>query len=134
MMADPTITNVDRGSVVINSDLFVDDLLTFTGADVYVEGTILARDSVSKKLIAFVKGGSTNEDGIPKTVLTYGVTATGAGDIPIRRSTGMSVRKERLVIDADGDDSNVDMVVRDQLQDYNIEVVDSPDESVLDNQ
>ena len=120
--------------MVLESGGFVDDTLTFTGADTYVEGTILARDSVSKKLIAFVKGGSTNEDGIPKTVLTYDVVATGAGDKPIRRMTDGKVRKERLVIDADGDDSNVDLVVRDQLQDYSIQAIDVQELNIQDNQ
>ena len=79
-MTNLTITNVDLGNVILKDGEFRDDLLTFAGAGTVVEGTILARDSVSLKLVPFVKGGVTNENGIPKAVLTYDVTAAGAGD------------------------------------------------------
>lgn len=129
-----TVTNIDRGQVLLDGRAFKNDLLTFTGAGTVYAGTILARDSVSLSLVPFVKGGSTNENGIPKTVLTYDVTATGAGDVSVRRLADGTVRKDKLIIAADGDDSNVDAAVIDQLQDYNIAVQDVNDMSVLDNQ
>ena len=133
-MSNITITNNDNGSVILEGGTFRDELLTFAGADVLAEGTILARDSVSGKLVIFVKGGVTNENGIPKAVLTYEVTATGAGDVPVRAFEGGKVRKERLIIDADGDGSNVDAAVLDQLRDYGIESVDVQELGILDNQ
>ena len=133
-MADPTITNLDLGSVILRSGEFRDDELTFAGADTFVEGTILARDSVSLKLVVFVKGGSTNENGIPKVVLTYPVTAAGAGDITVRNMVSGSVRGARLVIDADGDASNVDAAVIDQLRDYGLVTIDVTELNILDNQ
>ncbi len=129
-----TITNLDLGSVILKDGQFRDDLLTFTGADTYVEGTILARDSVSLKLIAFVKGGSTNGNGIPKAVLTYDVTATGSGDITIRDMVSGTVSASRLVIDLDGDASNVDNAVIDQLRDYSLISIDVTELNFLDNQ
>lgn len=129
-----TVTNVDQGNVILNDGKFEDDELTFAEAGTVVEGTILARDSATKKLIPFVKGGTTNENGIPKAVVTYDVTATGAGDVPIRALIGGEVRKERLVIAADGDDSNVDSDVRDQLRDFGVTVIDVQQLAVLDNQ
>lgn len=133
-MSNITVTNVDLGNVVLDDGIYRDDTLTFTGADTYVAGTILARDSVSGKLIAFVKGGITNEDGIPKTVLTYDVEATGAGDIPVRALQTGVVRKEKLVIDADGDDTNVDAPVIDQLRDYGIQAKNVDELNIQDNQ
>ncbi len=135
-MSNITITNNDLGSVLLEGGAFDfrDDTLTFTGADTYVAGTILARDSVSLKLIAFVKGGSTNENGIPKTVLTYDVVATGAGDVSVSALNSGTVRKERLVVDAVGDDSTVDAAVIDQLRDYSIKVQDVQELNQLDNQ
>ena len=44
-----TVTNNDLGSVIIKDEEFRDELLTFAGAGTLLEGTILARDSVSKK-------------------------------------------------------------------------------------
>ena len=132
-MSNLNITNVDQGNVVLENGSFRDELLTFAGADTLVAGTILARDSVSLKLVPFAKGGTTNENGIPKTVLTYNVEATGAGDVPIRALEAGKVRFERLVIDADGDNSNVDAAVLDQLRDYSIVTEDVQQLSVLDN-
>ncbi len=129
-----TVTNNDLGSVVLEDAKFRDDVITFAGADTFVEGTILARDSVSLKLVLFVKGGSTNENGIPKVVLTHDVTATGAGDVPARVMVSGAVRKERLVIDADGDDSNIDAEVIDQLRDYSIVAKNVQELNILDNQ
>lgn len=133
-MANLTITNVDLGNVILKDGEFRDDLLTFAGAGTVVEGTILARDSVSLKLVPFVKGGVTNENGIPKAVLTYDVTAAGAGDESIRDMVSGSVRAERLIIDADGDGSNVDAAVLDQLRDYSLVSIDVQELNILDNQ
>lgn len=133
-MPNITITNLDVGSVILQDGQFRDDLLTFGGAGTVVEGTILARDSVSLKLVPFVKGGVTNEDGIPKAVLTYDVTAAGAGDESVRDMVSGSVRAGRLVIDADGDNSNVDAAVLDQLRDYSLVSIDVQELNILDNQ
>jgi len=133
-MADPVITNVDLGSVIFDGGVFRDELLTFAGAGTVLEGTILARDSVSELLVPFVKGGVANENGIPKALVTFDVVATGAGDVPIRAAVGGNFRKERLVIDADGDDSNVDDVVLDELRDYGLFATDVQELNILDNQ
>lgn len=133
-MANLTVTNVDLNSPILEDAGFRDDILTFTAATTYSAGTILARDSVSAKVIAFVKGGSTNEDGIPKAILTYDVTSTGAGDINIRAGVSGKYRKEKLIILADGDASNVDSVVTDQLRDYNMTPIDVDELNIQDNQ
>lgn len=129
-----TVTNIDLGSVIIEGVADHDETLTFAGADTFVEGTILARDSVSGSLVPYVQGGATNENGIPKAILTYDVTAAGAGDVPIRAFEKGKVNFNRLVIDADGDNTNVTSAVKDQLRDYGIEVIDAQDLSILDNQ
>lgn len=133
-MANMTVTNVDRGGVIIDGRQYKDDTLTFAGAGTIEAGTILARDSVSGKLVPYVKGGSTNENGIPKTIISYDVVATGAGDVVVRVLADGVVRKDKLIIDADGDATNVDAVVIDGLQDYNIAVESVEDLSGLDNQ
>ena len=133
-MADPIIKNVDIGNLLVRNAEFEDDVFTFAGADTILEGTILARDSVSGKLVLFVKGGATNENGIPKAIISYQISATGAGDLNIRALISGTVRKERLVIDADGDDSNIDSVVRDQLRDYAQIAIDVQELGILDNQ
>jgi len=133
-MANLTITNNDLGSVILKDAQHADGLLTLAGADTIVDGTILAVDSSSLKYVLFVKGGSTNENGIPKAVLTNEIVSTGAGDVYARPMISGEVRQERLVIDADGDASNVDQAVKDQLRDYSIVAVSVTELNILDNQ
>ena len=133
-MANSTITNNDLGSVILQNGQFRDDLLTLGGAVTVLEGTILARDSVSLKLVPYVKGGVTNDNGIPKAVLTYEVVSDGAGDVPVRDMISGSVRANRLVIDADGDATNVDNAVLDELRDYSLVSIDVSELNILDNQ
>lgn len=131
---DPVITNVDLGSVILKDGEFRDELLTFAGAGTVVEGTILARDSVSGNLVPYVIGGATNENGIPKCVVTYDVVAAGAGDVPVRIMVTGSLRAQRLVVDADGDNSNITNAILDQLRDYSLVAIDVQELNILDNQ
>ncbi len=111
-----------------------DGILVAT-AKVYPRGTILAVDSVSLKYVPFVKGGSTNENGIPKAILGVELDATaGAGDFAVRPLVSATVNKNLLVIDADGDNSNIDLAVIDQLRDYTIIVEDVEELAAYDNQ
>lgn len=128
------VTNNSTRTLVIREPVFQDDTLTLAGADTLAAGTILARDSVSLKLVIYVKGGSTNENGIPKAILTEEVTVTGAGDVAVRPLIGGRVRKNDLIIDADGDASNIDAAVVDQLRDFAIIGQETTQLSELDNQ
>lgn len=129
-----TVTNINLRNPILADAEFRDELLTLAGADVIAPGTILARDSVSQKLVLFVKGGSTNQNGIPKAILTYQVTSTGAGDVPIRAGVSGKFRKEKLIIDADGTGANVDAAVLDQLRDYSLVPINVTELNIVDNQ
>ena len=133
-MANSTITNLNLSSLILKDGEFRNDTLTLAGALTVAAGTILARDSSTLKLVPFVKGGSTNGNGIPKAILTYAVTSTGAGDTPIRDMVSGSVRAGLLVIIADGDASNVDNAVLDQLRAYSLVSIDVQELNILDNQ
>ena len=128
-----TRTVIDNGSVELEEGRFHDDVITFAGADTLAAGTILARDSSTQKLVLFVKGGNTNGNGIPKAVLTYPVTRASGGDARARVLVSGKVNKNRLIIDADGNDSNIDGSVIDQLRDYGIVPVDVQQLGTLDN-
>lgn len=133
-MPNITITNLNVGNVILDSGEFRDNLLTLAGAVTVLSGTILARDSVSLKLVPYVKGGTTTGNGIPKAVLTYDVVSTAAGDVPVRAMVSGCVRAEMLIIDADGDASNIDAAVLDELRSYSLISTDVQNLSVLDNQ
>lgn len=112
--------------------------LTFTvtdGATDFVIGDSFALTvaTAGGKMVPFATDGAGGAQ-IPKEILTYEVTATGAGDIPIRGGVSGEYRKERLVIDADGDDSNVTNAIIDQLRDYGLVPINVTELNILDNQ
>jgi hypothetical protein len=84
-------------------------------------------------LVFFVKGTGTGGAQTPVAVLTYSHTVAGAGSTPIRPLISGVVNKNRLIIDADGDATNVDDAVLDQLRDYSISARDVVQLSTLDN-
>lgn len=132
-MANPVSTTCDQGAVQIRDAQFADGVITFGGIATYKAGTILARDSSTNKLIAYVKGGSTNGNGIPKAILAEELTSSGAGDLAGRVFVKGEFVKEKLIIQADGSDTNIDAVVIDLLQDYGLTAVSAKQLAVLDN-
>lgn len=133
-MPNPTITNLDYAPLVFSDAETSGEELTFGGAGTVVEGTILARDSVSLKLVPYVIGGSTNENGIPKAVAVSDVTATGAGDVAMTALVGGKLNFNKLVVDADGDNSNITDAILDQLRDYGLVTRSATELLVQDNQ
>lgn len=129
-----TTTNIDNGSFLIKEESSRHDTLTLAGADTIAAGTILARDSSTGKLVLYVIGGSTNENGIPKCVLLHQVVSTGAGDKPCAVLEKGIVNQDRLIVDADGDASNITSAIRDQLRDYGIASQPVQQLGELDNQ
>lgn len=113
-------TDVQTSGVLIRDGEYADGILDIASAGTFREGLILARDSVSLKFVPFVKGGNTNQNGIPKAVLPYDVVAETSADQVVRVLTGGVLKRDRLIILADGDDSNVDSAVVDQLRDYGL--------------
>ena len=118
-MANLEITNNKTRTIVVWDPVFDDEVVTFTGATTYLAGTILARDTSTQKLIAYVKGGATNGNGIPKAVLLDDLTSTGAGDVPARPVLAAS---------------NIDGIVEDELRDFGIIPLSTTQLAELDNQ
>lgn len=129
-----TVQTIDLGDVRLGNTLNQDELLTFGGAGTEPKGTILARATDTGKLIPYVKGGSTNGNGVPKAILEAAAVATGAGDVRVRPIVKGDVSKRRLIIKAAGDSSTVDSVVMDLLRNTGINVLDVADNHVADNQ
>lgn len=71
---------------------------------------------------------------VPASVATYDVTAAAAGDVAIREMSSGKVRKEALIIDADGDGSNVTAGILDQLRDVGILAESVSELNIYDNQ
>jgi len=132
-MPDPIITNNDSSVLVLGDDFYRNSLMTVV-ATTYLRGTILARDTTTGKLIPYVKGGVVDGNGIPITVLANEIVNTVVGDITIRPFTTARVRRDKLIIFADGDDSNIDDIIVDELRDYGIFSEDVTELNIPDNQ
>ncbi len=116
-MPDPVVTQIDQNrGVGFEDPVWQDETFTAAGAGTTPAGTILARSTASGKLILYVKGGSTDGNGVPVAVLSTDLVAAGAGDVFCRPVVKGQVAKTRLVIAADGDNSNIDKAVQDLLR------------------
>ena len=132
-MPDPVVENINSRSVELEGGEYDDETLTFAAADTFVPGTLLARNSVSGKLEIMVVGGPNGTD-VPKAVLQYTVTRGSGGDTPIRPLLKGKVNKDMLIIDADGDGSNITTTHLDQLRAAGITPVSVAQLAELDNQ
>ena len=79
-MSDPVITLIDGGSVILDSATHRDKILTFAGADTFVEGTVLATKHVVTAVTAAAVGGNTGNGTVTAaSVITGGIVpAVGA--------------------------------------------------------
>lgn len=132
-MANLTREVLDYGELVVKQGNIEGFTFTAAATGTVLKGTILARDTSTNKLVVYEKGGSTNGNGVPLTVLMSDLEVTATGDNHVRCMTSGVVREDRLVISADGDASNVDHVERDGLRNFSIDVMKVTDNSVLDN-
>lgn len=132
-MANKVVTNIDLGSSILEDAIFRDNVITFAGADTLAPGTIVARDTTTLKFVIFVKGGVTAGNGIPKGIITEEIVSVGGGDVPARIAVEGRFRKERLIIDADGDASNIDGAVIDELRDFGLTPIDVQELQSFDN-
>lgn len=132
-MPNLTTTDIDTGRVALGGNHFESGVINFAGADVLAPGTILARHTGTLKYQLYVKGGSSNGNGVPVAVLTHELDVAAAGDVPVRPIVSGPVNKNRLVIDADGDDANIDATVRDLLRSTGIIPQDVSQLSLDDN-
>lgn len=102
---------------------------------VVADNTLVAQDTSTLKLVPYVKGGTTNGNGVVYGVVTKGFTATASGDTAVRAAVGPGAKfvKDYLVIHADGDASNIDAAVKLLCLNVGINVVESTDLHVADN-
>ncbi len=133
-MANLEITTNKTAGIVLWEPVSVKAMVTFAVEGTLAAGTILALDTTTLKLVPFVKGGTTAGNGIPHSVLREDLTATAAGDVPAAPIISGRIRAGDLIIAADGDASNVDAAVINQLRDFTIIAQDTVQLAELDNQ
>jgi hypothetical protein len=108
------MTTTTLSKVILSNLEPRDETLTAT-IKTYPVGTLLARDTSTLKLVPFVKGGSTNGNGIINSVLSAELVASAAQDYNVSTMIAGQVDKNLLIIDADGNASNVDAAIVDEL-------------------
>lgn len=101
--------------------------------DFVVADTATLTVAADGKLVPYAIGGAAGT-GNPMAVLTYEVSKTGSGDLAVRPLVDGEVDATRLVVDADGDASNVTAAIIDQLRSAGIVATDVQQLSKLDNQ
>lgn len=129
-MSNITITENDNGSVALHVTAQEDGVVT-ASTDL-LEGTLMARHATSGVFLPYATSGADGVDEV-KGVLTYFIDVPGGGNHPVTVMTGGKVNKNRLVIHADGDDSNITPAILDELRDYGIEVDDVSQLGGFDN-
>ena len=132
-MAAPTTTAMDLNDGIIEAGVFESRLMTAAGADTFLDNTLVAHDTSTLKIVPYVKGGSTNGNGVVYGLLTKGFVAAGAGDTPVRIMKGGKVLTDKTVIDADGTSTNIDNAVKFLCADKGLHLVDSTSLHVADN-
>jgi hypothetical protein len=112
-----------RGNIELAFGMHRDEVITFAGAAVLIPGTIMARITATGRLTPFVVGGALGA-GTPVGVLTYEVSATGAGDVSCRVLVKGEVNRNRLIVHADQNGNALTPAHLDMLRNVGITPVD----------
>ena len=133
-IVDDNLTlRVGAGLVTTFNVAGIQMVITEGGTDFAAGDTFTMVVVENGKLVPFVVGGVAGA-GIAQSVATYPMVAAGAGDIAVRSLVSGEVRTERLIIDADGDGSNITDAILDSLRSYSIVPVSVGELNILDNQ
>jgi hypothetical protein len=112
--------------------------MTFTitdGAVDFIVGDKFALAVAEDGKFYLYAAGGIGGEGVPSLVLTYEITATGAGNVSGRLLKKGKVIQERLVIDAVGTPgSGISAAIINSLEKYSITVQSSRELNILDNQ
>lgn len=133
VVASDLVMTVGAGASTVFKAAGLEFTITDGSTDLAVADFFTMTVAADGKMVPFVIAGAGGAQ-IPKAVLTYDVVAAGAGDEAIRNMVSGSLRKERLIIDADGDGSNITDAILDQLRDFTLVSTDVQELNVLDNQ
>jgi hypothetical protein len=132
LIADNLTLRVGDGLVTTFNEAGLTMAITEGSTDFVAADTFTMAVVANGKMVPFVIGGVAGA-GVPKAVISYDVVAAGAGDEPCRPAISGEVRKEKLIIDADGDGSNITDAILDQLRDFTIVSQDVAELNIADN-
>jgi hypothetical protein len=132
IVADNLTLRVGAGLVTTFNVAGIQMVITEGGTDFVATDTFTMVVVANGLMVPFVIGGVAGA-GVPKAVISYDVVAAGAGDEPVRPAVSGEVRKEKLIINADGDGSNITDAILDQLRGFTIVSQDVQELNIADN-
>ena len=134
IVADNLTLRVGAGLVTTFNEAGLTMAITEGGTDFAADDTFTMVVVENGLMVPFVIGGVAGA-GIPTAIMPPdGVTATGAGDEPFRPAISGEVRTEKLIVHADGDNSNITAAILDQLRDFTLVSQNVEELSIQDNQ
>ena len=123
---------VGAGAATVFSAAGLQFTVTDGGTDFALADFFTITVAADGDLVVFATDGAGGAQ-IPLAILQEPITVTGAEDKRTRVLVGGEVSFDRLVIDADGDNSNIDAAVLDALRDFAIVGVPGVRVDELDN-
>lgn len=133
LVASNLIMTVGAGATTVFEVAGLQFSVTDGSTDFAVDDTSTLTVAADGKIVPFLIAGAGGAQ-LPLEILTYDVTATGAGNEAIRAGISGQYRKELLIIDADADGSNITDAILDQLRDHSLIPIDVQELNILDNQ
>lgn len=136
-MEDPdgiteTYTTSAAGEDMTFELLGVDVEIADTGTDYETSDSVAFTVAAGSKWVPFAPT-ETNGAQDPRSVLTYELTKTSSGDLAARLMVGGDAKKERLIIDEDGDNSNVTAAILAKLRTNGVNAVATEQLGAYDN-
>ena len=132
IVADNLTLRVGNALVTTFNEAGLTMAITEGGTDFVAGDTFTMVVVANGKMVPFVIGGVAGA-GVPIEVVTYDVVAAGAGDEPIRGMIAGEVREEKLIINADGDGSNITAAILDQLKSAGLTAISVGELNIADN-
>jgi hypothetical protein len=133
LVASDLIMTAGAGASTVFDAAGLEFTVTDAGTDFIVGDSFTLTVAADGKVVPFATDGAGGAQ-IPKLIVTFDVVAAGAGNEPIRAMVSGIVRKQRLIIDADGDGSNITDEILDLIRDFSLISIDVQELNILDNQ
>ena len=133
IVASDLIMTAGAGAATVLEAAGLEFTVTDAGTDFIVGDSFTLTVAADGKLVPYAIAGAGGAQN-PLAVLLNELTSTGAGDLPDRPIIAGRVRRGDLVIDADGDASNLTDAIVDQLRDVGIIALSTTQLAELDNQ
>jgi hypothetical protein len=131
-MANPTITNYEAYDGIKPEDT-EQGVITGSGADSFIRGTILGVITATGKYYPYNTGDSPSGTNIPKAILLNDVTTSASADYPAGIMLTGEIDEDKVMIDGGTQGANITQAIKDLLRTYGIIVKSKTEFGAIDN-